>query len=381
MIGVAVGAMALVIVLSVFNGLEDLIRSLYNSFDPEIKISSVEGKTFELTDELLAKINSIPGIQLITEVIEDNAMVRYRDGNAIVKFKGVSDNFSNDQKLLPFMVQGQLALVRDDVQFAIVGRGIQYMLNISTRNDFYALQFFYPRNVRPGAMGLGNTNLYTQKIIMPGGVFAIEKKYDESYIFVPIEFAKELTGLENSVTSLEVKTDRQTSISKVQASLKQVLGADFSVLSTDEQHSSLLKAIQIEKLFVYLTFSFIMAVASFNIFFSLSMLAIEKKKDIAILFAMGATAGLVKRIFLYEGMLISFVGAFIGISLGLIICWLQQTFGFISMGMASAVLEAYPVKMQWPDFFFTGLSVIVITILAAFRPAYLAARIKIRPNL
>jgi len=335
MIGVAIGTMALVIVLSVFNGLEDLIRSLYSSFDPEIKVTAITGKSFIVEDSLLTKISEIEGVEIVTEVIEDNAYVRYRDSELIVKIKGVGDNFTEQNRMDNTIVHGELKLKREGINYALIGRGVQYALGISPDNDFYTLQIFYPKNIRPGS--LNPSSLYSQKNILPGGIFAIEKQYDESYIFVPLDFAVSLMDYGNKRTSLEIKTTEQASISDVQANLKRILGNEFQILNSDEQHSSLLRAIKIEKLFVFITFSFILAVASFNIFFSLTMLAIDKKKDIAILYAIGATDKIVKNIFLKEGAIIAFTGAITGLLLGLIICWLQETYGLVSMGMQTSV--------------------------------------------
>lgn len=379
MIGVAVGTMALIIVLSVFNGLEGLIRALYSSFDPEIKITALTGKSFEIDEQLLKKINNVGGVDIVTEVIEDNAYARYKDSEMVVKVKGVGDNFIDQKRMDQTIVHGELKLKKEGVSYALIGRGVQYALGISPSNDFYTLQLFYPKNIRPGS--LSTTNLYTQKNILPGAIFAIEKQYDESYVFVPLDFAKELMGYGNKRTSLEVKTARGADIRRVQTGLKEILGENFKVLNSDEQHSTLLRAIKIEKLFVFITFSFILAVASFNIFFSLTMLAIDKKKDIAILYAMGATDKLVRSIFIKEGAIIAFVGAASGLFLGLLICWAQQTFGLVSMGMQTSVLDAYPVKMEFADFIYTGISIVLITFLASFRPAILATRSNIKDNL
>lgn len=379
MIGVAIGTMALVIVLSVFNGLEDLIRSLYSSFDPEIKVTATTGKSFIVEDSLLTKISEIEGVEIVTEVIEDNAYVRYRDSELIVKIKGVGDNFTEQNRMDNTIVHGELKLKREGINYALIGRGVQYALGISPDNDFYTLQIFYPKNIRPGS--LNPSSLYSQKNILPGGIFAIEKQYDESYIFVPLDFAVSLMDYGNKRTSLEIKTTEQASISDVQANLKRILGNEFQILNSDEQHSSLLRAIKIEKLFVFITFSFILAVASFNIFFSLTMLAIDKKKDIAILYAIGATDKIVKNIFLKEGAIIAFTGAITGLLLGLIICWLQETYGLVSMGMQTSVLDSYPVKMEFTDFIYTGISIILITLLASYRPAVIATRSNIKDNL
>lgn len=379
MVGVAIGTMALVIVLSVFNGLEDLIRSLYSSFDPEIKITASTGKSFEIDDHFLEKINNVKGVDIVTEVIEDNAYARYRDAEMVVKIKGVGNNFIDQQRIDQTIVHGELKLKKEGINYAIIGRGVQYMLGISPSNDFYTLQLFYPKNIRPGS--LSATNIYNQRNILPGAIFAIEKQYDESYVFVPLDFAQELMEYGNKRTSLEIKASPGANIRTLQNSLKELLGEDFKVLNSDEQHSGLLRAIKIEKLFVFITFSFILAVASFNIFFSLTMLAIDKKKDIAILYAMGATDKIIRGVFLKEGALIAFIGAASGLGLGLLICWLQQTYGLVSMGMQTSVLDAYPVKMKFTDFIYTGLSIILITFLASFRPAILATKANIKDNL
>lgn len=379
MIGVAVGTMSLVIVLSVFNGLEDLIRSLYSSFDPEIKVTATTGKSFEIDDAFLEKLSKIEGVAIVTEVIEDNAYVRYRDSELIVKVKGVGDNFIEQERMDETIVHGELKLKKDGNNYALVGRGVQYGLGIAPDNDFYTLQLFYPKNLRPGS--LNPSSLYNQKNILPGAIFAIEKQYDENYIFVPLDFAQALMDYGNKRTSLEIKTTPGFSISAVQSNLKNALGEKFMVLNSDEQHSGLLRAIKIEKLFVFLTFSFILAVASFNIFFSLTMLAIDKKKDIAVLYSLGATDKMIKNIFLKEGAIIAFSGAISGLLLGLLICWLQETYGLVSMGMQTSILDSYPVKMEFADFIYTGMSIILITLLASYRPAIIATQTNIKDNL
>lgn len=379
MIGVAVGTMALVVVLSVFNGLEDLIRSLYSSFDPEIKISAATGKSFEVSDEFLKRIGNVEGVEIVTEVVEDNAYVKYKDADMVVKIKGVGENFIDQQRMDNAIVHGELKLKKNNISYALVGRGVQYALSIAPNNDFYTLRIFYPKDVKAGSIDV--SKLYNQKNIMPGAIFAIEKQYDENYIFVPLDFALELLEYGNKRTSLEIKTSDSYDIHTVQRNLQNVLGKNYKVLNSDEQHSSLLKAIKIEKLFVYITFSFILAVASFNIFFSLTMLAIDKQKDIAILYAMGASDKIVKSIFLAEGAIIAFTGAVSGLILGLLICWAQQTYGIVSMGMQTSVLDSYPVKMEFADFVYTAISIIVITFLASYRPAVIATKSNVIQNL
>lgn len=378
MLVVAVGTMALIVVLSVFNGLEDLIRSLYGTFDAELRIVPEKGKTFELTDELLNLVQDVDGVVSITEVAEDNAVVRYQDAMKIVKIKGVSEEFMEQQRLDQAIVQGELKLKRGDVPLAILGAGVRNELSVSLENDFYMLRVFYPRNIRPGAL---DPSVLTQLNIKPAGVFSIEKQYDDRYIFVPLDFALKLFDYGNRRSALEIATAANIPIEKVQQRLRNALPEGFLIQSSDEQHSSLLKAIKIEKLFVYIAFTFILAVASFNIFFALTMLAIDKKKDIAVLLSIGASNRLIRKIFLAEGALIAFTGAVIGLALGVGIVLVQEYYGLVGMGMQTSVENAYPVELQPTDILFTAVSIILITMLASFRPASIASKTSISRNI
>jgi lipoprotein-releasing system permease protein len=379
MISVAVGTAALIIVLSVFNGLEDLIRSIYGSFDPDLKISVVEGRSFEVDEAFLGQITQTPGVAMLTEVIEDNALLRYNERQMVVKMKGVSDNFFEQNQIDSAIVEGSHNLVQGEELFALIGRGIQYQLSVRPESRFAALQFMYPKATR--GIPLNPENAFRELSIMPGGVFAIERQYDDSYVFVPLDFAQELLDYGDRRSSLEVKVRPDYNINRVQRQLRETLGPDFLVQNSDEQHVSLLRAVKVEKMFVFITFTFILLIASINIFYSLSMLVIDKKRDIAILASMGASAATVRRIFLAEGAIIAFSGAFTGIALGLFICWLQLTFGLVSMGMATSVVDSYPVKIQLSDIVLTGASIVIITMLVSVRPAYKAADLSVRENL
>lgn len=379
MFGVAFGTAALVIVLSVFNGLEDLIRSLYSSFDPELKIESAEGKWFESDPELLQQIRAVPGVEVVSEIIEDNALVRYKDSEMVARIKGVSENFKNQQRLDKVIAHGSPELRKDDINQAIIGLGVSHQLSISPKDQFSALQVYYPKHGPVRTTNL--TNLYTQKSIQPGGIFAIEKQYDEQYIFVPLEFAIELFNYQQKRTSLEIKIDPTFDMVEVQDHLIQKLGSSFLITNKDQQHPSLFKAIKIEKLFSLVTFFFILALASLSIFFTLNMLVIEKQKDISVLMALGASGRLIKSIFWFEGAIISLTGAVIGLLLGFVVCSIQINFGIISMGMQTSVVNAYPVKMHFLDFLNTAICVIIITILASYRPASLASKTRMIPHL
>ncbi|MBC6610491.1 ABC transporter permease [Hymenobacter sp. BT507] len=381
MVGVAVGTMALIIVLSVFNGLEDLVRGLYGKSDPDLMISAVQGKSFPVDSAFIDRITAVPGVALVTQVIEDNALLQYHDRQMVVKMKGMSENYFAQSNIDSAIVEGDHRLVRDGQDYALLGAGVQHELSIALDNRLSPLRLLYPRNTGKKLLSMNPETAFNEQAILAGGVFLIEQRIDDSYIFVPLEFARDLLLYGNRRTSLEVRVGDQHSVDDVKEELRQLLGSKFQVLDSDEQHVSLLKAIKVEKMFVFITFAFILLIASLNIFFSLSMLVIDKKKDVAILRAMGATTQLVRNIFLLEGAIVAMVGAITGLVLGVSICWLQQTFHLVSMGMATAVVDSYPVKMQATDIVLTGLAIIVITISVSIRPALNAARLDVRDNL
>jgi len=372
MVGIAFSTAALIIVLSVFNGLEGLLRSLYTSFDPEIKIELVRGKSFEVTDQLLTTIKSIEDVDIVTEVIEDYAYVRYRDADMVVTMKGMSDNFIDQHRLDNHIVDGELMLRKNGIQYAIIGRGVQYALSVAIEENIFPLQVFYIKS--SASSSVDPSKLYAQNALQPGGVFSIEKTYDENFIFVPLDFAQGLLNYGNKRTALEIKTKTGSNVKEVQANIKRVLGDEFRVLTNEELHKDLYRLLKIEKLFTFLALSMLILVASINIFFSLMMLALDKKKDIAILSAVGAHESFVQKIFLNEGALIAFLGAAIGLILGGGICWLQDTFGMVGMGMENAIVNSYPVKMKLTDFLLTALVIISITAIVSFYPAYKASR-------
>ncbi|MFT7380800.1 MAG: lipoprotein-releasing system permease protein [Roseivirga sp.] len=379
MIGVAIGTAALIVVLSVFNGLQDLIRSVYDSFDPQLKIEATVGKSFEMTPQLRSKIESIEGVKIVTEIIEDNALIMYRDQQVVARIKGIEENYVEANRLDTFMVRGTMLLTNEQIDYAILGTGVAYELSLLLESDAYGMQIVYPKKLKPGIPI--SRNSVARKSITPSGIFSIEATYNETYVFVPLRFAQSLMDYENKRTSIEIYLEEDANEDLIQSKLKKELGEDFTVLNSDEVHSSLLKAIQIEKLFTFITLSFIMAIASFNIFFTLSILAIEKKRDISILYSFGATPSFIKQIFIKQGSLISLIGASTGLLLGLIICLLQQEFGLVGMGMQTSMVNAYPVKLEFTDFIFVGLSIGVITIITSYRPAIIASRVEMIKNL
>lgn len=371
MLGVAVGTMSLVIVLSVFNGLESFIRDLYNTFDPELKIVPVKGKSFEIKDFPMEAINRIDGVAGITQVIEESAYIKYRDEEMIVTVKGVSENYLREQRLKNNIVEGKLELTDGKNNYAVIGRGIEYTLNISSLNDLYPIRVYYPN--RKSNM-LDPINALNRRDIMPAGVFAIEKEFDMKYMLTSLKFAEDLFEYKGRRTSLEVNLDDPGQNQAVKKKIENIAGDNFKVLNRDEQHASLIKAIKMEKLFVFLIFSLIIAVVAINLYFSLSMLAIDKRKDIAILQSMGSGRDLIRKIFYKEGAIIAFSGALSGLILGSLICLIQERFGIISLGIETSVIRAYPVKMDPLDFLFTAVTIILITVTFSLRPAILASK-------
>lgn len=374
MLAVAFGTAALVIVLSVFNGFSKTIEGLYDSFDPEITILPKTGKVFEYTNELKETIQSTEGVGFITEVIQDNVLIRYKEQQKVVQLKAVSDNFLKQSNFKDVVLEGSPNLTNANKNFALFGLGIQYELGISLKNDFAFIQCWYPRrNVKRLSKNLARS--FNQKTIIPGGVFQIEQQYDDNYVFVPLRFAQELINYKNERSSLEIKVKEGYKDSKVIEALQNKLGDQFTLKNKLALHANLYKAMRLEKLFVFLAIILVIAIASVNIFFSLSMLVIEKRKDTAMMITMGADTKLVKSIFLTEGLLVGLSGAAIGLMIGFLFCWIQQLTGFISMGAGTSIISAYPVSMQWQDFVAVGVSTFLIAFAASIAPAIKASKV------
>ena len=374
MVGVAISTMALVAVMSVFNGLEDLIRGLFSSFDSELQVTPVAGKTFVASEEWLNAIREVEGVEVITEVIEDNALLEYRGNQHIARVKAVSDNYFDHERFSKGHFWGDTTLGTTIRPGAILGRGVAFALSINLDDINSVLTIYYPKAPKSAAT-LDPNQLYTAGQVEPRGFFSIEQGVDNEYILVPLDFFKEMLSYDQKRTALELKVASGYSISSVQEAVEAHLGAEFAVKNADEQHATLIRTVKLEKLVVFLTLTFILALASFNIFFSLSMLAIEKKKDLAVLKSMGAKNSLIRGIFLKQGALIAFSGAILGLILGLLLVGAQEKFGLISLGIASGVVDAYPVRIHWPDLGWISLAVVTITLLASWRPAWIAAQV------
>ncbi|TAG57006.1 MAG: ABC transporter permease [Cytophagales bacterium] len=366
-LGVAIGTATLIISLSVFNGLENLIRDIYGSFSPDIKIEILKGKTFDKNIVSYTTLKNKLPKDIIVYTIEDNALVKYLDKQTIVKIKGFSDSYSFELAPLMKIEEGESLLNFSGKESAVVGIGVQKKLGFNIQNNFINIQCWYPKmdkNIVSNPL-----NAFQTENIAVLGSFALEKQYDETYIFVPLSFASKLMNYGNNITAIEIYLKDKNNISKTQDDLKLLFGNKFSIKNSDEQHEGMLRAIKIEKLFISIIFCFILLVCSLNIFFTLSMLAIEKRKDIKTYVSLGADANFIRNIFLYEGYIIGLIGASSGLIVGFFICYCQSKFGLVTMGSQTSLVNAYPVQLKLSDFLYTGLLMIIITYLISYFPA------------
>ena len=367
--GITVGTMALIIVLSVFNGFESLVESLYNTFDPDLKITAGVGKTFNATDLPKAEILRIPGVVRYTEVVEENALLRYHSKQYLATIKGVSPEFEKLGGLDSMVVEGKPVLQRDSFNYAVPGYGIAYFLGIDLNIPTDLLDVYMPN--RTGNVGnLSPEESFTSEPIMVSGIFSVQQDFDSKYVIVPLRFARMLTGYTNELTSVEIGIRPGTDVDLVQNKLAEMAGEKFKVKNRFQQQEVLYKIMKSEKLAIFLILSFILLIATFNVIGSLSMLILDKKKDIAVLRSLGANDRLIRRIFFTEGLLITFSGAVGGLILGFIVCWLQQRFGLLKLqtGAGTFVVDAYPVKMILSDFAVVFLTVSAIGMAAAWYP-------------
>jgi lipoprotein-releasing system permease protein len=372
--------MALVVVLSVFNGLEGLIKSRYNAFDPDIKITPATGKTFNpREDQRFEKIQNLAGVEVFAEVLEENALIRYDKKQYIGRIKGVEKNFEHLTGVDTMITGGRFALEEDNRDFALVGQGLAVFLSISL-NFMEPLNIYVPQ--RGQAAVYNPRQAFNRKYIFPSGFFSTSPEYDQQYVIVPIEFARQLLDYDKEVTGLEIKVKESRKITDVEEEIEALLGEDYQVKNRQEQHEVFYKVMQSERYAIFLILTFILIVASFNIIGSLTMLIIDKKNDILILRSLGANLKTIRRIFFIEGWMISIIGALAGVALGLFICWLQINFGLIRLGTSgSFMVDFYPVDVQGLDVLGVFVTVVVIGFFAAWYPVRYITRKYIMSDL
>jgi len=365
-VGVAVGTMALIVVLSVFNGFDSLVQSLFNAFNPDLKITIKEGKRFSSDLPSVKRLKEIKGILYSTDVVEENALLRYDDKQYIATIKGVSSDFVKMSGIDSMIIDGAFVLNESNNEYAVVGQGIAIKLAIGL-NFINPIIVYVPRRLTTTT--LSPDQAFNRRYIFPSGIFAIQQDFDSKYMIVPLEFARSLVDYTNEVSAIEIKVDPAFQVESIQQEARNIMGPDFDVKNRYEQEELLFKIMKTEKWAIFFILSFILIVASFNIIGSLTMLIIEKKKDISILQSMGTDLVRIRKIFLYEGWMITIIGAIAGLILGIIICWAQQAFEIIKLGgSGSFVIDAYPVQMVLTDFLLVFLTVLAIGYFAAWYP-------------
>lgn len=368
MLGVGVEVMALILILSVFNGLEEFQKGLFKTYDPDLKVISTQNTRFTLTAQQLKDVKSLEGIRFVNPILEDQALIRYKNKQLVVRFKGVDDEFLKAERLKKQVVEGDYFVQNGEHAFAVVGIGVFLNMGMSFEDVFTPIEAWYPNHQALKRFTINEQSIRSNRFF-PSGVMEVEQSFDNQMILVPLPWMEELMGVENQISALEIMIDEHADEQALKSKLATLLGKTYQVQTRDEQHVALLKAIKIEKFFVFLIMAFVMGIASFTLFYALSLLVIEKKKDLSTLLAMGFTKKQMFQTFLLVGVLISFSGAIIGMLLGYGLGYIQQEFGIISLGIPNSLIDAYPIQMRIGDFIQTALVVIIITFLASIFPA------------
>ena len=379
MVGVAVATMALVVTLSVFNGFHDLVASFFTQMDPQLKVTPVKGKTASADDPLLMKIRQLPEVEVATECLEDQAMAVYGDRQMMVKVKGVEDNFNQLTHISEILEgNGEFELHAADMSYGIPGLGVAFQLGLGYTYE-EPLRIFAPR--RKGQLDMTNPTdgFVVDELYSPGVVFCMKQgKYDRSYILTSIAFTRHLFDAEGQLTSLELRLKPGSDFDRVKQQMQQIAGNQFHVLDRYEQQDDTFRIMEVEKLIAYVFLTFILVIACFNIIGSLSMLIIDKRNDVVTLRNLGANEHQITRIFLFEGRMISTIGAVVGILIGLLLCWLQQQYGIVRLGSSegSFVVDAYPVSVHPWDIVLIFFTVIAVGYLSVWYPVrYFAKRL------
>ncbi|MBR4454087.1 MAG: FtsX-like permease family protein [Bacteroidales bacterium] len=365
LIGVAVASGALLIVLSIFNGLQDFIAQSVNAFNPDLEITSREGKVFPQQAIDLQTIAAWDDVQYCSEVLSDVVVFACEDRQFIAKLKGVRNDYTKMNRL-DTMVEGHFVLHENDNDFAVLGGNIAYRLDCFAGVPNTFLKVYYPDRMRKN-VSINNLSSLNSQIIIPSGVFYTYTEYDAEYVFVPIDFAKQLLGYDSAYTSVEIKC-KEGKVNAVQRKLKEMYGDKFYVRNAYQQEEDLYKVMQSEKWGIYAILSFILVIAMFNIISMMTILILEKKEQIKVFYSMGADKTMIKNIFFYEGLLITGIGLLIGIVIGLLFCFLQSQFEFITFGDGSYLLSAYPVKIKILDVVMILLVVFLTTVPATYFP-------------
>jgi lipoprotein-releasing system permease protein len=361
MLGVLIGSAALIIILSVFNGFEVTILSLYSNFSPELKIEPKLGKTFNPNTPYFNSLRHDPKVFSFTETLQEKAMMRYDEKPFVGTIEGVSDDFLKNPLLDSIVQVGSFTLHSEGENYAVIGSEVQNGLSINVHDHLSPMDIYTPRRTLNSANPLSEFNV---RSIMPSGVFAVGEDFDKSVV-APLGFVRDLLDQPVNVSALEINYKTGTDIDAAQQAIQDKIGGNYTVKNRRQQNTELYKTLNYERWFIFMILIFVLIIAIFNIIGSLTMLVIDKRKDIAILTSLGAGKKLIQGIFFCEGMMISAIGCTAGIVFGLIFCILQQKYGWVKMGSKMSIIDAYPVSLRLSDFILVFLTVGVIAVIAA----------------
>lgn len=371
MLGVFVGSAALIIILSVFNGFEKVILSLYSNFTPEVKIEPAQGKTFNPNTAYFKQLGHNKALFSYTQTLQEKALIRYGDRQFIGTLRGVSKDFLKNPQLDSTIQNGSFTLNVAGNPFVVIGATVQNSLGVNINNPMAQLQIYSPR--RKIVNAVNPEDEFVRRGINVSGIFSIQQDFDD-IVVAPLAFTRELLDEPNDVSSIELNFKKGTNVNKQQEEIQEKLGSAFLVKNRFEQNTELYKTLKTERWSVFLILVFILIIAIFNIIGSLTMLVIDKRKDIAILTSLGAGKPLIQGIFFFEGMMISVSGCVLGMLAGFIFCVLQQQYGFIKMGGQMMVIDAYPIHLNINDFIIVFLTVGSIAVIASGISARLSVK-------
>lgn len=363
MLGVFIGSAALLIVLSVYNGFEKVILSLYSNFTPELKIEPRLGKTFDPNTPYFNALHRDAKLFSFTEVLEENALIRYgQTGQFIGIVRGVSDEFLRDKQLDSTIEKGSFTLKNDGRFMAVIGANVQSKLSVNIHDQLSSLQVYSPR--RNASTSADPLSEFEVKYIYPSGIFNIQQDFN-SLIIVPIDFMRDLLNEPKNISAIDLNYKEGTDLKAAQRDIEDKVGSMFIIKNRFEQNADLYKTLNYERWSIFMILTFVLIIATFNIIGSLTMLVMDKQQDIAILTSLGADKQLIQGIFFFEGMMISFIGCIAGVMVGLIFCILQEQFGFVKFGDNMTAIDAYPVALKFTDFILVFLTVTGIAAIAS----------------
>ncbi len=366
-VGVGVGAMALVIVLSVFNGFEKLILSLFNAFHPDMEITMAEGKTFSMEHFPLEELQQVPGIVHYSQVLEESGLIMYRERQHLISLRGVDEVYRQVTGLDTMLVEGEYILEQNGRDFMILGQGVSLVINAGIHDFLHPIDIYVPRRGR--TTGLHPSQAFRSSSGYASGIFAVQAEYDMDYVLVPLRLMRRLLDYHDEVSSLVVSIEPGHNHHRIQRDIQEVVGPGYMVRNRLQQQDFLYRVMRSEKWAIFLILSFILIIAAFNIIGSLSMLIIEKRRDISVLRSLGASRKLIHRIFLSEGVMISLAGALGGIAVGGFVAWLQMRFGIIPLQAEGVfIIDTYPVQVEIPDLILVGFTVFCIGLVASAIP-------------